>query len=701
MSAPHSINFTRLFLLSLTLICFFSSETSAQVQTLTVELAPPTRVAVGEDLTLKVTATPVTGVPLPTIETVELLGRDGFFDITSTTPGTGAPQDGVYSFTLKAKTVTDTREITVKMGGKEAKFTVAIVPQITKDTLELDPAKLLLPTEKLVLKQQSQETVRVKLKDGTPIPAGALKAVSDATNIATVSPGDPPFVVSGVVPGSAKVTISAYGKEVLSFSVQVTETVKDIKVSPVLKVTKGEPDKLLSDLGIEMTGKAGTLWAKADAVAKLSFFSNRTDVVRISSDGTKLEIVDAGEAQLRISAKEDSSISTFVNVTVVPKASQVNLNTGNLVVVARQPANTVQATVVDSAGRLVPGVAVKFECEVPADCVGKVNVTNKSDNSAEVRGLSKATAVKIIAKVVGDASVTPGSLLIDVIGPDQITDFRPLLIRMDMIDEQTAKDLFGRKAVDEFYIAKVQLFNKIKKTDTEYFGDSILVYSESLQVRVALEMKCRKGDSDKGANTISECANNEGQWMPITAEMIAKYFKKNFSLAPYISGTEPRPRKDDPEPCTVEAPLGFVGLYRPYSFETIAVTHDRRDERSLRSRILTVINGAISFTSFVTAIAVPGKGSDLPLGLDKSNNLLVPSFEKLFPSMREVQRQNVLTMVMRQLEEIPFGGSVERKIFFPKGALEGLWPGHRVRISGVSTFDACAEAAIIKKVSQQ
>jgi hypothetical protein len=263
-----------------------------------------------------------------------------------------------------------------------------------------------------------------------------------------------------------------------------------------------------------------------------------------------------------------------------------------------------------------------------------------------------------------------------------------------MLDEQAGKDLFGRKAVDEYYIAKVQLFNKIKKTDREYFGDSILVYSESLQVRVALDVKCRKGD------TFDECSGKEGQWIPITGEMITSYFDDKFSLTPPMSGTEPMSKPTDIERCQIKAPQGFVGLYRPYSFETIANTHDRRDERSLRSRILTVLNGSISFTSFVTAVAVPGSSSDLPLGLDKSNNLLIPSFERLFPSMKEVQRQNILTMVMRQLEEIPFGGSIERKIFFPKGALEGLWPGHRVRISGVSTFDSCATVAIIKKVEQ-
>lgn len=696
MSSPHLVSFARLFLLSFTFLCFCVAETSAQVQSLTSELAPTTRVTIGTELTVKVTATPVSGVTLPAIETVEWAGRDDFFSIKSTAPQSGVPQNGVYSFTLKAEKLTDAREITVKLGGKETKFTVAIVPQITKDTLELDPPKLLLPAEKLIIKQQSEATVRLKLKDGTPLPTGALRAVSDATNIATIPSGDPPFVVTGVAPGTAKVTISAYGKEVHSFNVQVTEAVKEIKVSPSLKLKNGDAAKPLSSLGIEITGKNNTVWSGADAVNRLNFFSTRTDVVKLSSDGAALEVVDAGDAQLRMSAKEDPSVTSTINVMVVPKASQVNLSTGNLVVVARQPASTVQATVIDAAGRLVPGVAVKFGCEVPADCTDKVNVTNKSDNSAEIRGLRKATAVKIIAKVEGDASITPGSLLIDVFGPDQITDFRPLLIRMDMLDEQVAKDLFGRKAADEFYIAKVQLFNKIKKTDTEYFGDSILVYSESLQVRVALELKCRSGDS-----SISGCANNEGKWVPITVEMIQKHFDEKFSLTPTISATEPMWKEGDVEPCKIKAPKDFVGLYRPYSFETVAVTHDRRDERSLRSRILTGLNAAISFTSFVTAIAVPGPGSDLPLGLDKSNNLLIPSLEKLFPSMREVQRQNVLTMVMRQLEEIPFGGSVERKIFFPKGALEGLWPGHRVRISGVSTFDACAQAAIIKKVAQQ
>ena len=683
MAGSLSISFAKGSLLSFALLCLCGAGASAQVQTFTLEPTLPPRITLGDRPVVNVRVTPAGGAALPSVDAIQWLGVEGFLSIASKSDQGG----GVYSFTFEPLKTVAALDVTVRVGGQEKKLTVAIVPQITKETLELHSPDL--AAEKLTVRQQGEATVRLKLKGDAPIPAGALKAVSDPAAVATVSLDDSALVVTGKTPGAAKVTVFAFDKEVQSFDVQVNETVKEIRASN-LTFTNGDAARPLNELGVQILGSNGSVWKDAEKL--LDFFSTRTGVVRVSADGKSLEVVDAGEAELQMSAKDDLGKTKLVTVTVLPKAALVKLNTGDIVVLARQPATTVQATVLDAAGRVVPGVAVKFECE-GANC-NAVSVTEKPDNSAEVRGLSKATAVRIIARAVGKTDIPPGSFLVDVIGGEQITDFRPLQIRLDMVDEQVAKDLFGRKAVDEFYVAKVQLFNRIKKTDTEYFGDSILVYSESLQVRVALDVKCRKGDA------FGECANKEGRWVPVTVEMVKSQFDDKFSLSPPLSGTEVVPRADDPEPCRIKAPAGFVGLYRPYSFETIAVTHDRRDERSLRSRLLTALNGAISFTSFVTAIAVPGPGSDLPLGLDKSNNLLLPSLERLFPSMKEVQRQNVLTMVMRQLEEIPFGGSIERKIFFPKGVLEGLWPDHRVRISAVSTFDACAQAAVIKKVGQ-
>ena len=129
----------------------------------------------------------------------------------------------------------------------------------------------------------------------------------------------------------------------------------------------------------------------------------------------------------------------------------------------------------------------------------------------------------------------------------------------------------------------------------------------------------------------------------------------------------------------------------------MANTHDRRDEHSTRSRILTWANGLSSLASFVTTIAVPAPGNDTRLGLDQFKGLFIPSFEKLFPSLKEVQRQNIISMVMRPLEEIPFGSDVTRILFIPQGKLYGMIPDKVFRIGGVSTLGACAEVGIIKK----
>src|SRR5688572_7597606 len=673
---------TKLLPFAVCLVIFLWDPHAAQAQSFTLDPPLPSRMTVGESITVKAKLTAPTATPL-SIENIQWLGIEGCLIISNKVDEGG----GVYSFTLTALKVCDGFVVTVKIGEAENKFTVFIVPALSID--QFDPATL--PPKDLQIKQQSEATVKLRLKDGSAIPGGALKATSDAPEIALVSLADSTMVITGRKPGTAAVTISAYDKVVHSFQVRVTETLQEIKAGD-LKFTNGDSPKPLNELGIELVGKEGTIWKKDDAIARLNFFSNKSSVARISSDGTKLEIVDAGDAQLQISAKDDPTKSKIINITVAPKAAVIRFGTeSNFSILANSPAKTVRATVLDSANRSVPGTVLKFECERP-NCDGIVNITPLADNAVEIKAL-KAGSARITAKLEGHDDVSPQNIVVTVVDSGQITTFKPLQIRLDMLDEQAARDLFGRKANDEYYIAKVQLFNRIKKTDTEFFGDSILVYSESLQVRVALELKCRD------ENTFTECAGKKNRWVPVTLKMIQdQFFDSKFSLAPPMSQTEATSDLNEAQTCTVQAPKNFVGLYRPYSFDTVAVTHDRRDERSLRSRILTVLNGAISFTSFVTAIAVPGPGSDLPLGLDKSNNLLIPSFEKLFPSMKEVQRQNILTMVMRNLEEIPFGGNIERKIFFPKGALEGLWPGHRVRISAVSIFDACAQVAIIKKV---
>lgn len=136
--------------------------------------------------------------------------------------------------------------------------------------------------------------------------------------------------------------------------------------------------------------------------------------------------------------------------------------------------------------------------------------------------------------------------------------------------------------------------------------------------------------------------------------------------------------------------------YRPMTFEMAVNTVDRREERSLRSNVFKILDAVGSATSFVTAIAVPGPGSDLPLGLEKYRNLFMPAADRLFPSIKEQHRQNIVAQTMKPIEEIPYGSDITRVIFIPKKRIQGLILGHDVRIAAVCPFYFKIEVAEIQ-----
>ena len=140
-----------------------------------------------------------------------------------------------------------------------------------------------------------------------------------------------------------------------------------------------------------------------------------------------------------------------------------------------------------------------------------------------------------------------------------------------------------------------------------------------------------------------------------------------------------------------------VVTYRPFTFEMMVNTVDRRDGRSFRTNVFRLLDLLGTTTSFVTGVAKPGPGSDLPLGLEKYANLLVPGLDKLFPSLKEQQRQNIVSQAMKPFEEIPFGSDITRVIFIPKKTIRGLIRGHETRISEVCPYFFRIEVAIVKK----
>lgn len=140
-----------------------------------------------------------------------------------------------------------------------------------------------------------------------------------------------------------------------------------------------------------------------------------------------------------------------------------------------------------------------------------------------------------------------------------------------------------------------------------------------------------------------------------------------------------------------------TATYRPFTFEMMVNTVDRRDGRSFRTGLFKTLDSLGTAASLVTAVAVPGPSSDFPLGLDKYRNLLIPNAERLFPNFKEQHRQNIVSQAMKLIEEIPFGSDITRVIFVPKKEIQGMLRGHDVRISEVCTFYFKVDVAIIQK----
>lgn len=166
----------------------------------------------------------------------------------------------------------------------------------------------------------------------------------------------------------------------------------------------------------------------------------------------------------------------------------------------------------------------------------------------------------------------------------------------------------------------------------------------------------------------------------------------NSGEAPGNAAAEAKPREGNEEPTCVG-----TTTYRPFTFEMMVNTVDRRDGRSKRSLAFKLLEAVGTGASFVTAVAVPGPSSDLPLGLEKFRNLLIPSADRLFPSLKEQQRQNIVSQAMKEIEEIPFGSDVTRVIFIPKKPMRGIVKGHEARISEVCPYYFKIEVAIVKK----
>lgn len=382
-----------------------------------------------------------------------------------------------------------------------------------------------------------------------------------------------------------------------------------------------------------------------------------------------------------------------------------------------------------------------------------------------------------------------------------VARFSSLKVKLNVMDERTASDLYGGVLKDEYYVLMVRLFNDLKDEEGRGSrGESILAYSSSIEVAVGLE---KQFDKDLNSGTIGSFSakdikeidkarsvtlredfkNNlkvlddmykdlldeyneklreaidvdaeavqletaartdndreragrsrakakaafavvdkiaeklrdlynanalstprvpppnapilDGKWYPASREDLIEASMEREQM---LSAEEER--KDDNSAKSLEdgePNCKDTIMYKPFTFEMMVNTVDRRDERTFRSRLFKILNFVGLGASAITAVAVPSKGSDLPLGIEKYGNLFVPGLDKLLPSLKEQNRQNIVSQAMKTIEEIPFGSDITRVVFIPKKSIHGLVGGHKVRISQICPFYFKIKVAVVSK----
>ncbi|MEK6320414.1 MAG: hypothetical protein AABN33_01895 [Acidobacteriota bacterium] len=643
------------------------------------------------------------------------------------------------TLTLKGLAAGTTKiEIAYKPTPSAAEKTTTVTVTVQRRVKEIVLTSPALATdEKLVLIQGEKRNVTVALKgnDGKDITDGGIKLSSDKQDVVKIEKDGNQDVLLAKQPGTATVTIQATDKQNASFDllpkvekqlqVEVKEAIQSITVTPENIAIK-QGDEFTPN--IKLKGTSG----KDFEVSERQIKGVPDKPLVLVDDKGKLSAVFGPQKLERaeqvkvtyfnpegVGAKEVQS--NPITVTVYPRGAFITFSRPSLVLTFGGQSDTVTAIVHQEDGTEIRSAIVSWDLN-DRDTASKYIALSPQGNTVTVTSLNKpedpsdgkpvrhpnSFKVKASYTVPGTqgASVITNEFLVRLVEP---TTFSPLKVKLNIMDENTASDLYGRITANEYYVAQVRLYNNLKDEKSgKYLGASILAFSASIEVGVGLEKKYDKDSnsfvqsrSTASAGSSSDNKVDDKKWHPVNDEDL------NSMVDPMPRGRQAEaPRSDNGKLLQEEKqeledfPCRSLITYRPLTFEMMVNTVDRRDDRSFRSRVFKGLSAFGTAFSFVTAVAQPGANSDLPIGLEKYSNLFIPGLEKLWPSLKEPHRQNIVSQTMKPFEEVPFGSDISRVLFFPKKPIRGMLRGHLVRVSQICPYAFKVEVAIVDRNSK-
>jgi len=400
--------------------------------------------------------------------------------------------------------------------------------------------------------------------------------------------------------------------------------------------------------------------------------------------------------------------------------------------------STEAATITQDTGNAVTLVTVSDPDHLPSNGILKLH--------AEVDGTSGETLIA-------------ADLPVRIVFPTGFTFVRGSL---EMIDTQTAHDLYGPQTSRDFFVAKITILNDLKDDPKQHnAGASILVFSNSLAVGVNMEKndgytvdESKRLRESKTADEVTKLKATLDQgrrrrigrdrvpdpddvlWRPIeSSDLRSLGLPVGYPIKiPRIRETHP---PDPNEPLAIytcddvwyaEQPVNTDECksgddacisrlrkehddeiaaarlrqlhYRPYPYDLVVKSFDPRDNRTGRSRTFRALTFAGAAASFITGVPNFGASNEFVSVNEKFGNVLVPALAALWPNLRETQRQNLISDTMHPIEEVPFGSSLTKVVFLPKYPFQGFKANSWFRISEICPFDFQVEVAVAPKRQQ-
>lgn len=533
----------------------------------------------------------------------------------------------------------------------------------------------------------------------TPIP---FTITSANANVVSVNGLEITAPANQTVTNKVETTLSVkVGNEVAAtIPIIVREAIKSIEAPSPLRLAEGEVTKD----GIVLVGVQNTTFApkkeRALSVQEPNALLELTDEGFLRARGLSGDAAQTGTVTLITDEGAGGArVSKTISVTVMPRAQVVKFSPPDVSITPGRVA-TIQALLYDRGGALLPNVLATWEFK-PGSDGDKFLLLSQSKDSVTLHWKSTNERppeyIELIAHVRREGQPPVDGTVVVSLLPFPIR-FAPLDVRMTLVDEQTAADLFGAVTAREYHVARVRLFNNLRSDDPDVLGASILAFSESIEVAVRYQKR-----KPIPRNRWRPNAHEDDNWTSLSEEELEQLYLlgdgppkisllRGFSLRDADDDSDHDAEAEKPRPPACRGSL----IYRPYSFEMMVNSVDRRDERSARSKVFRGLAAVATLGSTLTAVGV-GANSDLPVVLEKYGNLFIPGMEKIWPSLRETQRQNIINETMKPIEEIPYGSDLARVIFFPKRAFRGVLEDNEVRIATICPFYFRIEVAILQK----